>query len=303
MRVCPCPSVVKYFHPLAADHRLALSVPQSYLVDEMTGLTCKLNRRGCAAISLLLLTMLAPVPTTFADSLTFSNLLTQADLAGQRGHVPVAITLYDRAARSAAGNSAELCLVTRRYCDLMYDTTVPDLQKRLAQAALACAKSAVKADASNAIAHLCVAVGYAKNFPYIDLATKVAWSKSIKTEGETAIALDPKQDLGYYLLGRWNFDTANLGILSRGFVKVVYGGLPPASDVAAIKYFKQAIALAPNRILPRVALARAYEATSQRPLAVAELKKCRTLKPVDRDDAEAQKEAATLLARISPESR
>ncbi len=220
----------------------------------MAGLAYQSNRLCRAAIGLLLLVGLAPVSTTFADSLTFTNLLTQGDVAGQRGQVSVAITLYDRVARLAAGNSAELCIVTRRYCDLMYDTAAPDLQKHLAQVALTCAQSAVKADASNAIAHLCVAVCYAKNFPYIDLATKVAWSKSIKTEGETAIALDPKQDLGYYLLGRWNYDTAHLGILSRGFVKLVYGGLPVcASDAAAINYFKKAIALAPKRILPRVA--------------------------------------------------
>ena len=145
-------------------------------------------------------------------------------------------------------------------------------------------------------AHLTLAVCYAKNFPYADNQTKVNWSKAIKTECETALALDPKQDVGYYLLGRWNFDVANMNFLIKGVVKLVYGGLPRASNAEAIKNFKAAIALKPERIIHHLELAKVYAATGERILARTELDRCVALKPVDRDDAEAQTTAGKLLA-------
>jgi len=237
-------------------------------------------------------------PAEAVENNSFTNLLSQGEATGLRGDVPGALKIYASADTLAANNSTELCVLTKHYCDLMYDTTAPDLQKTLAQTAFDCAQRALKADPSNAVAHLCVAVGYVKNFPYADNETKVKWSKAIKRECETAIKLDPKQDVGYYLLGRWNYSTANLNFIYRGLVRLIYGGLPPASNEEAIKNFQRAIELAPNRIIHHHQLAIAYETTGQGKLAIAELEKCQTLKPVDRDDEQAQKEAATLLSSL-----
>lgn len=229
---------------------------------------------------------------------SFTNLLTAGDAAARKADVSTAAQAYERAGLAASGNSAELCVLTRHFCDLMYETTEPDRLKSLAQAALTCARQAETANPSNATARLCVAVCYAKNFPYVDAGTKVNWSKALKAECETAIKLDPRQDVGYYLLGRWNYETANMNIFYKGLVKLVYGGLPKASNEAAIGDFKQAIALAPGRIIHHVALAKVYDTTGQKKLAVTELEKCRGLKPVDRADVDAQKEAATMLAQL-----
>jgi hypothetical protein len=201
-------------------------------------------------------------------------------------------------AQSADTNSTDLCLLTKRICDLMYDPVTPAVQQSLAEQALTCAMQAETDDPKNATAHLCVAVCFVKNFPYTNNATKINWSKTIKTECEAAIALDPKQDIGYYLLGRWNFNTANMGFLTRGVVKMVYGGLPHASNEDAIKNLKQAIALAPDRIIHHAALAEVYETTGDRDLEKTELARCAQLKPMDRDDADAQKKAAEKLAQL-----
>jgi len=181
---------------------------------------------------------------------------------------------------------------------LMYDTESTDLKKTLAERALATARRAVQADPQSATAHLCIAVCYAKNFPYVDNQTKVNWSRSIKTEGETALKLDPKQDLGYYLLGRWNHDVADMNFIYRALVKLVYGGLPNASVAQAITDFKQASALAPNRIIHHYELGKVYAETGESKLAIAELTTCSRLKPIDRDDADAQRNASVLLKEL-----
>ena len=232
-----------------------------------------------------------------AENLSFSNLLAQGGVFEQSGNVAEAFKFYSQA-EPLTTNSVDLCGLTKHYCDLMHDAGSPTLEKALAEKALACAFSAVKADPKSATAHLCVAVSYVKNFPYADNKTKVSWSKKIKTECETAITLDPQQDVSFYLLGRWHFDVANMNFLIKGLVKIIYGGLPPASNAAAIENFKHAIALNPNRIIHHVELAKVYAAIGEKKLAVAEWEKCGVLKPIDRDDAAAQKEAEQQLAKL-----
>ena len=236
--------------------------------------------------------------TARAQNFSFTNFMTRGDAAEQRKDVANAFKYYTAADHLQSTNCAELCVLTRRYCDLMYDTESIDLKKTLAERALATARRAVQAGPQSATAHLCIAVCYAKNFPFVDHQTKVNWSRSIKTEGETALKLDPKQDLGYYLLGRWNYDVANMGIIDRTFVKLVYGGLPKASVAEAITDFKQASALAPNRIIHHYQLGRAYSDTGEKKFAIAEFTTCSRLKPIDRDDAEAQRKAAVQLNEL-----
>jgi tetratricopeptide (TPR) repeat protein len=225
------------------------------------------------------------------QELSFTNFLAQGECAEQCNDVPGALKFYSAADHLTTSNCADLCVLARRYCDLMHLTSSPAIQKNLAERALDCSLRAVKADPKSATAHLCVAVSYAKNFPFVDNETEVNWSKAMKAECERGIALDPKQDIGYYLLGRWHFGVANMNFIYKGLVKIVYGGLPQASNEEAIKNFKHAIELAPSRIIHHAALARLYETTGEKKLERTELEKCHALKPVDRDDVDAQKEA------------
>ncbi len=233
-----------------------------------------------------------------AEPAAFSNFLAQGEAAQQRGDVLGALKFYSAADHLMPTNCADLCGLTKHYCDLMHDASSPDMQKTLAEYALAAARRAVQADPQSATAHLCVAVSYAKNFPFVDNRTKVNWSRQLKAECETAIALDPRQDVGHYLLGRWHFGVANMNFFLKGLVMVVYGGLPKASNAEAIKHFKQAITLNPNRIIHHFELASVYTATGETKLARVELEKCQILKPFDRDDEAAQRDAKTSLANL-----
>lgn len=251
----------------------------------------------CAGLLIFCLWLSAA--TGHASALSFTNLIAQGELAEKNTNVAAALKFYIAADHITSTNCADLCLLARRYCDLMYLASSPETQKTLAERALDCSLRAVKADAKNATAHLCVAVTYAKNFPYANNETMVNWSKAIKSECEIALALDPKQDIGYYLLGRWHMGVANMNFILKGLVKLIYGGLPKASNAEAIKFFKQAIELKPGRIIHHFELAKAYELTGEKKLAQAELETCGTLKPVDRDDEDAKRDAARRLTEIS----
>jgi tetratricopeptide (TPR) repeat protein len=172
--------------------------------------------------------------------------------------------------------------------------TKPD-QKPFAEQALVCARRAAAADPQSAKAHLSVAVCCAKNFPWCDNQTKVNYSRQIKAEAEKAVALDPKFDLSYHMLGRWNCEVANMSFLLTGLVKLIYGGLPDASNELAIQNFKKAIELAPARIIHHLQLAHMYDITGKKKLMTDELKACATFTPFDLDDEDAQKIAAKVL--------
>ena len=120
-----------------------------------------------------------------------------------------------------------------------------------------------------------------------------------KNEADTAVRLNPHEDAAYYLLGRWNYGVANIGLFSRTYVKVVYGGFPQASNGEAIRDFQKAITLAPGHALYFAGLANAYEAIGQKSLALAAFKKCVGLKPLDRDDQNAQQDALKKLNSLT----
>ena len=241
--------------------------------------------------------LLGFAPATPAQpAYSFTNCLRQADAAVRRGDLPGALQIYAQTQKAEATNAPHLCALTKCYCDLMHACTNGAPPPELAQGALTAALQAIQADPLSVTGHLCVAICYAKNFPFVDVRTKVAYSRGIKLAAEKALALDPRQDIAYYLLGRWHTGVANLGFFARELVKVVYGGLPRASNADAIACFQKAIALAPNRIIHHAGLFRAYAAAGDPARARQELETCRRLKPLDQDDVDAQKFALAALA-------
>jgi tetratricopeptide (TPR) repeat protein len=233
-----------------------------------------------------------------AGDQSFTNVLARADLAEKQGDLADMLKLYDDAQQSEATNAADLCILARRYCDLTYSTNSTAAQKNWVARALACSLQAVNDDPRNAVAHASLAVCYAKGCAFADIKTELADSRLFKIEAEKALALDPKQDVAYYLLGRWNYGIASAGFFARAYVKVIYGGLPQASYQDAVANFKKAVALAPNRILNHAGLAMAYEAIGDQKMQIAELKKCCALSPLGPEDVEARRDAQNKLAML-----
>jgi len=225
----------------------------------------------------------------------FTNDLNQAAAAMKTGNTRHALDIYQKAHTAAAGNATELCILSRRYSDLMHQTQFIAAQKDLLARALACAQDAVKAEPKNAIAHTSLAVCYAKECQFADTKTSLIDSRLFKSEAEVAIHFDPKQDVAWYLLGRWNYALANVGFLSRTYVHVVYGRLPAASNADAIANYKSAIAIAPQHILYHESLAEAYKTIGDKKSALAEWQKCLALFPLDPDDLQAKQQAAKAL--------
>ncbi len=233
--------------------------------------------------------------SAMADGTAFTNSLRAAAGAEKSGDVARAAAIYDATRPMVTSNAANLCVLSRHYCDLASLTDSTAVQKNLVARALECAQKAALLVPTNATAHTSIAVCYAKSCALTDIKTELAYSRLFKQEAEKAIALDPKQNVAYYLLGRWNYGIANVGLFSRAYVKVIYGGLPNASYQNAVAYFKKACDLAPNRILYHSGLAMAYDALGEKKLEFAELRICCALKPSSPEDLDAQRDAERQL--------
>jgi tetratricopeptide (TPR) repeat protein len=224
-----------------------------------------------------------------------SNLLAQGEQAETSGDMTTAAQLYAQAEKLEPDDVSNLCTLSKKYCNLMFLAAPAEAQKNLLDRATACARRAVEIDPTNSTAHASLAVCYAKACSFADIKGEVTYSRMFKTEAETAIGLNPREDVAYYLLGCWHYNVTNIGLLSRAYVNIVYGGFPSASNEKAVANFKKAIALAPGRAFYHAGLAKAYKTMGQTDSAQAEFKKCVALKPLDRNDRDAQQDASKEL--------
>ena len=168
-------------------------------------------------------------------------------------------------------------------------------KKAYAQTALKYAKQAVERDPSSSEAHLSLAIASGKITDFVDNRTKMEYSRVIQREAEKAIQLNPKNDLAYLVLAKWNFEMSDLNPILRGIAQMLYGQVPDSSQEKAIEYFKKAISIAPNRIVHHFGYAQALERMGKKEEARAEYQKVLRLTATDREDRDDQREAAKAL--------
>lgn len=239
------------------------------------------------ARTLLLCVALLMCRRSMAQS-PLTNLLAEGAQHEIQGETEAALKVYLEAGRLTPHNPQVLIDLARVYCESMHSASNQAGMKAFAEKALACGLEALKLAPLSAESHVCVAICYAKQFPYSDNQTKVNYSRLIKAEAEKCVELDPKYDLGYHMLGRWNYEVSSMNFFVKGLVRIAYGGLPKASREAAVEYFKKAIELNPHRVIHHLQLARMYHVTGREKLVAGELQRCAELTPVDKDDRDAQ---------------
>ena len=233
-----------------------------------------------------------------AEPAALAELLRRADELDARQELAAALRLLEEADHRFPKQAEVLFRLAKQQSNQIFEAKTDAEKKRLAALCLATAERAVTADPQHARARLSVGICLAKNFPHVDNQTKVNYSRRLKEETEKAIALEPKLDLAYHMLGRWHFEVAEMNFILKGIAKLVYGGIPAGSLAAARDNFERALALAPGRIIHRHQLAQTLLALGKKTDAIAQLQQCLALKPVDKDDAEAQAEAERQLRRL-----
>jgi tetratricopeptide (TPR) repeat protein len=228
----------------------------------------------------------------------FASLVKKGDALDAALKTKDALGVYLEAEKLQPGDANLLHKIAKQYGESMDDVTSKADKEALGMKSLDYAKRAVAADPNNPMAQLALAVAHGRVAPYLDNKTKIAYSKLVKEHVDKALALDPNNDLTYHVLGAWNYELANLNPILRAIAKLIYGEIPAASNEEAVKAFRRAIELNPNRLANHVELGRAYAALGQKDLARVELEKGLAMPNRQRDDDEEKQRARDTLKKV-----
>lgn len=208
-----------------------------------------------------------------------------------------ALKWYRQAYAADTNNCQALWKVSRTLIDIG-EMAEEDVQRKNYYEGEAFARKAVQRCPNDAQAHLALAIAVGRVALMEGGKKKVSLSKEVKYEAEKTLELDPNNDIAMHVLARWNREVANLSGILKAFAKILYGGLPPASNEKAIELFKKAIEIKPNHINHHLELGITYQELGQYSLAKAEYEKVAALPIGVFNDPEHKKEAAQRLAQV-----
>ena len=123
-------------------------------------------------------------------------------------------------------------------------------------------------------------------------------SRVIKAAAEKVIELDPRNDLGWHVLGRWYFNMANVGAVKRTLAQLIYGKLPGATNEDAARCFEKAIELNPKRLMHYIELGRVYAEMGRTAEARKFLTKGLAMTETERDDPETKNKGREVLEKL-----
>ena len=138
--------------------------------------------------------------------------------------------------------------------------------------------------------HLSLAIAYGRLALQKPPLERLEFARLIQREAQRAVELDPRSDLAWQVLGRWNFEMAGLGGPARFFAQT-FGQLPEASYEKALACFQKAAALQPRRLAPQAELGRTLAALGRKDEARAALEKALAMPAREKDDEETKTRA------------
>ncbi|MEO6254318.1 MAG: hypothetical protein ABIO79_13475 [Ferruginibacter sp.] len=157
------------------------------------------------------------------------------------------------------------------------------------------AETSLKIDPKNGEANCVMAIALGRSSLSKSGKEKIIAAREIKKYVDAAIANDPKNFKAWHVLGRWQYEISNLNGLERSLVKILYGGLPPATLKQSITAFEKARSLRPEFILNYFEMAKAYEDNNNKGKAIAYLNLMLTLPNQTEDDPKIKEMGRALL--------
>jgi tetratricopeptide (TPR) repeat protein len=150
------------------------------------------------------------------------------------------------------------------------------------------ASKALKVDSNSSDANVVMAIALGRLSLIESGKKKVQYARDIKMYCDKSIKINPQNYRAYYVLGKWNFEIANLNYFERSAAKMFFGGIPDGSIKGAIINFEKCRQLNPGFILNYLDLSNAYKQDDQNEKALGALQTLVHL-PVQAEDDPATK--------------
>jgi tetratricopeptide (TPR) repeat protein len=232
-----------------------------------------------------------------------ADLLKAGDEAYAKFDDAAARTAYEAAVQLDPNSYEALWKTSRAYLDVA-DRMKPktkaetEAQIKLYLTSEDYAKKAVKANPDDTWGHFFNSAAMGMHALQLSKKQQVAMSKQIKAEIDKAIQLDPKNDLAWHALGRWQTTMAEIGGASRFFGSILFGSIPKGSFDEAVKDFKTAIEIRPNYSNHHLELGRTYLDMKKKDLAIQEFQTAVDCPILTSKCADYKQEAADELAKL-----
>ena len=246
-------------------------------------------------------TLLQPLPSSAQQDI--SALLTQADEMNIKGEYSAAVELLRPALNANPGNHDLLCSMSDNMTAWARHMPEESRDEKAAkearyEEALSLARRAVEVDDQQAEGWFQVGQSLGRLALYHGGKTKVNMSKEVKEVFEKALALDPQHPGALHGLARWHREVANLSWILKLAAKIIYGGLPPASNEEAVRLFKEALTVEPDNVNHHLELGKTYLEMKEKDLARQEFETVQQLPAIDFEDTKYKEEAEQLLRKL-----
>lgn len=160
------------------------------------------------------------------------------------------------------------------------------------------AQAAIKAAPNAADGYYALAVATGRLALSQSGKEKINAVKEIRANAEKALKINPQHFRAWHVIGKWHYEVSDLNMFEKAGVKLMYGGLPPASIQQSMQAYEKSKALEPNFALNYLELAKAYKRDDKVDKAIALLKQLPSLPNKTLDDARIKKEGAALLKEL-----
>jgi tetratricopeptide (TPR) repeat protein len=224
------------------------------------------------------------------------TLIAEGDLFYAKLQASEALKYYLPAEKLDPNNVRLLVHISREYRHLMSDESDRTGKVKLGNMAVEYAKRAVEIDPKDPDAQLAVAISYGKVQPYEGYRQRFDSVHVIKNAADKTIELDPHNDLGWHVLGRWYQGLAEVDPLHRALAQTL-GGLPPATYQDAATCFEKAIQLNPNRLMHYIALGKVYVEMGKKDEGCRLIQKGLAMQCTEKDDPQTKHEGEETLAK------
>ena len=163
------------------------------------------------------------------------------------------------------------------------------------------AQRAVRLAPRDANAHFALANALGKASLTKGKKERVRYALEIRDAAVQSLALDPRHDGSWHVLGRWHAEIERLSNVEEFFAKKFLGAkaFGEASYEEAARHLEQAVAIRPDYIFHRLDLAEVYVDMKRYADARGELDAIATLPTLDAMDPEYRRQAGALRSRIA----
>ena len=246
------------------------------------------------SFSVLVALLAAGVPLKAGSA---DALITEGDYYYAKLQAVESLRYYLPAEKLEPDNVRLLVHISREYRHLMSDATASAEKVRLGGLAVDYAKRATNISPGDPDAQLAVAISYGKLEPFQGYHQRFDAVHIIKNAADKVIDLDPHNDLGWHVLGRWYQGLAEVDPVHRMMAQVL-GGLPAATFEEAATCFEKAIQLNPNRLMHYIALGTVDVEMGKKDEGRRLIEKGLAMENTEKDDPETKHEGETVLAKL-----